>query len=274
MEAMERGDASAAARVFSADAKLLVSAVDGALVGRAAIEKFWQGAFAGGVKGLRLTTTDLEGAGPLRVETGAYSAVGADGAELGRGNYLFVWRKEAGEWKIFRDMGNSSPPPANTHAAPSAGSAPLADRVGFPAGYQKQFKLLGDSGMDKGGRITTTYGNELAASITSAPQLPYPNGTVILMEFANSLKDGEGELLRDSSGEPLKGEVVRVDVMRRGSGFGQAYGASRAGDWEFASYRPDGSSTPANSADCAACHRNAGAAKDFVFRLRVPAGTR
>jgi len=48
------------------------------------------------------------------------------------------------------------------------------------------------------------------------------------------------------------------------------YGASRAGEWEFASYRPDGSTLipPDKAEHCAACHLNAGAGKDFVFRTR------
>ena len=109
MSALERGDAQGAARIFSADARLLVAMVDGAVVGREGIAKFWQGAMNGGLKALKLTTIDLEGDGAMRVETGDYTAIGAGGAEIGRGHYLFVWRKESGEWKIFRDMGNASP---------------------------------------------------------------------------------------------------------------------------------------------------------------------
>ena len=61
--------------------------------------------------------------------------------------------------------------------------------------------------------------------------------------------------------------------MRRGGGFGEVYGASRAGEWEFASYRADGTTLiePANAVQCAACHLKAGAEKDFVLpapRLR------
>jgi hypothetical protein len=58
--------------------------------------------------------------------------------------------------------------------------------------------------------------------------------------------------------------------MRRGTGFGERYGESRAGEWEFASYRPDGGTlqSPDHTAHCASCHRNAGADKDFVFRTR------
>ena len=260
-----------AARIFSADARLLVAMVDGAVVGREGIEKFWQGAMNGGLKAMRLTTIDLEGDGTMRIETGDYAAIGAGGAELGRGHYLFVWRKESGEWKIFRDMANANPAPAAGGMAPSA-AAPRSEGGVFPAQYAATFETLGAALADKNALVTTTYANSLAASVRNIGQIPYPDGAVIVMEYAQSMKDGEGELLRDSQGALLKGEVVRVDVMRRGRGFGAPYGDNRAGEWEFSSYRRDGSTVipPVNGVDCAACHRNAGADKDFVFRARAP----
>lgn len=46
----------------------------------------------------------------------------------------------------------------------------------------------------------------------------------------------------------LKGEIEHVDVMKRGKNFGEAYGAHRAGEWEFAGYKLDGTyaTTPAH----------------------------
>ena len=271
MDALERGDAAGAASVFSTDARLLVAMADGAVIGREGIAKFWQGAVTGGLKALKLTTADLEGEGTMRVETGDYVALGAGGAELGRGHYLFVWRKESGGWKIFRDMGNASPAQAPGGTAPAA-SAPRTGAGVFPAQYAATFEVLGTPLADKNALVTTTYANSLAAAVRNIGEVPYPDGAVIVMEYALSLKDGEGELLRDSSGTLQKGEVVRVDVMRKGRGFGAAYGDQRAGDWEFSSFRRDGSAfmASANGATCAACHRNAGADKDFVFRSRAP----
>jgi uncharacterized protein (TIGR02246 family) len=264
MDGMARADASAVAQVFTADAKLIVSGVDGEIGGRGAIEKFWQSALNGGLKELRLATVDLDGDGPLRIETGTYQALGAGGSEFGRGRYVFVWKKEAGTWKIHRDIGIANPAPA--------GASATADRVGFPRDYRAALKLLGVAEKQNEPSITAVYGNDLAASITRAGQLPYPYGTVIAMEFAHGVRDGEGQLMHDAAGAPLKAEVARVDVMRRERGYGVAYGESRAGEWEFASYRPDGTTllSPENSAACAACHLKAGAERDFVYRLHVP----
>jgi uncharacterized protein (TIGR02246 family) len=271
MEAMERGDAHAAASVFTADAQVIVSGFANVIGGRGAIESFWQSAVSNGVKGLRLTTLDLDDAGPLRVETGSYQVIGPGGGDLGRGHYLFVWKKEGGAWKIHRDIGseNSAPAPA----AATTGAAAASDRVGFPRDYRSALKLLSVDVKEAEPSVMTTYGNDRATSLTTPDQLPYPYGTLIAMEFAHGTRDGEGQLLYDSTGVPVRADVAHVDVMRRERGYGEGYGENRAGEWEFASYRADGSTlvAPANGGSCAACHRKAGAERDFVYRIRVPA---
>jgi uncharacterized protein (TIGR02246 family) len=268
MDAMERGDAHAVAGLFTTDAKLIVSGIDDVVAGRAAIEKFWQVGFGNGVKGLRLTALDLDGAGPLRVETGTYQALGPNGSDLGRGHYLFVWKKEGGAWKIHRDIGSAKPVRAGAGAGAGA-----VDRVGFPRDYRSDLKLLSVSAREAEPSVMTAYGNALAASGMASGSVAYPYGTVFAMEFAHGVRDGEMQLMRDESGTPLKADVARVDVMRRERGYGEAYGDSRAGEWEFASYRPDGTTliAPENAGACAACHRKAGAERDFVYGLRVPA---
>lgn len=145
------------------------------------------------------------------------------------------------------------------------------DRVGLPADYAHALRRVGEPVFNERTGVTTVYANDIAATAPGFPPARYPNGSVILMEFAGALRDGEGELLRDARGTPLKGPVAHIDVMRRGVGFGAAYGESRAGEWEFASYAPDGRTlqAPDQAAHCAACHRNAGADRDFVFRTRA-----
>ena len=61
--------------------------------------------------------------------------------------------------------------------------------------------------------------------------------------------------------------------MRREKGFGEAYRSERTGEWEFASYRPDGTylTAPERSSAWATCHLKAGTARNFVFRGRFPA---
>jgi uncharacterized protein (TIGR02246 family) len=273
MEGMERGDARAVAGVFTEDAKLIVSGFASVIGGREAIQGFFQSAINNGVKELKLNALDLDGTGALRVETGSYQVIGPGDSDLGRGHYMFVWKKEDGKWRIHRDIASELRATAASGPSGASDASAAADRVGFPSDYRSVLKLLSVDTRETEPSVMTAYGNDRATSITASSQLPYPYGTVIAMEFAHGTRDGEGQLLHDPKGVPMKADVARIDVMRREPGYGQAYGDSRAGEWEFASYRPDGSMllAPADAAACAECHRKAGAERDFVYRIRMPA---
>ena len=144
-------------------------------------------------------------------------------------------------------------------------SAPTEDRVGFPRGYEKDFQILRVVPKEKERKVVTVYGNKLAASVTNSTQLPYPMGSILVMETA-SMTPAQGE------GGSRKENVLGLHVMKRGEDFGKAYGENKAGDWEFVEYRKDGSyiTTPQTSATCSACHVKAGIQRDFVFRGQLP----
>lgn len=147
----------------------------------------------------------------------------------------------------------------------------LEDRVGFPRDYATTMRRVSDTLYKESSGLTTVFANDLAASVTGSSPARYPDGSVILVEFAQPQRDAKGELMRDARGEPLKGPIHHIDVMRRGAGFGASYGEERAGEWAFASYGPDGSTlvAPDKATHCASCHRKAGVDKDFVYRTRA-----
>ena len=264
--ALAHGDPAAAGELFTKDARLSIPGTSEVIAGRDAIADFWRMALGSGLTGLTLQADEVEGEGSLRFESGSYLALGKDGTEMGRGQYLIVWKKDDGVWRVHRDYAH---PNRETPPAVAAGAG-ATDRVGFPRGYAAQFRRLGGTLDQPNTGLTTVYANELATSASTSEGTQFPNGSVILMEFADPQRDGEDQLLRDAHGQPLKGEIAHIDVMRRGPGFGASYGESRAGEWEFASYRADGSTlvAPDKAQHCAACHLKAGAAKDFVFRTR------
>jgi hypothetical protein len=148
--------------------------------------------------------------------------------------------------------------------------APAEDHVGFPKDYAKTYEILRTVVRDEGAKIVTVFGNSPAASVTNRAQLPYPNGSVFVMETASTVKDTEGKPVKDASGGWQKDKVLGLHVMRRGKDFGAAYAAKRSGEWEFVEYRADGSyiTPPQKSAACAECHIKAGAEKDFVYNGR------
>src|SRR5882672_8875915 len=60
--------------------------------------------------------------------------------------------------------------------------APAEDRVGFPKDYAKTFEVLRTVSREEGKKLVTVYGNAQAASVTNRTHLPYPNGSVLVME--------------------------------------------------------------------------------------------
>lgn len=155
--------------------------------------------------------------------------------------------------------------------APHA-TGPSVDRVGLPA-YGQGFTLLRRFHGAQQNRVGLVYANAAAASVTELGSLPYPYGSILVVEWRLALTDAAGAPMRDAEGAVRAGDdVVQIDVMRRERGFGTVYGAARTGEWEYASYRPDGShaTAPEGTGQCAACHRTAGEGRDFVFRGRFP----
>ncbi len=150
-----------------------------------------------------------------------------------------------------------------TAAEEKVDPAPTVDRVGFPTGYAKEFTILRRTTDAANAKQVTVYGNAPAASVTQLSGLPYPNGSVLVMETMHLKPGADGKLVEDA--------VSGLHVMRREAGFGADYGAQRAGEWEFVEYHADGTfiTPPQKSASCAACHqKGAGPARDFVFKAR------
>ena len=144
--------------------------------------------------------------------------------------------------------------------------APTKDRVGFPKGYQQSYTVLRSFVKEKQQQLVTIYGNQLAASVTETRQLPYPYGSILVMETANMTK----------SDKKSKGQIVGLHVMRREPGFGKSYDKNRTGEWEYVEYRTDKTyiTPPQSSSVCAECHVKAGSARDFVYRGRFPESSR
>ena len=111
MVAFSRGDAAGAAAVYTADAQVLPpnSAV---VSGKQAIQTLWQGAMHMGVKTVKLETVEVEGFGHTAYEVGTFALQGAEGQVLDAGKYVVIWKQEAGQWKLHRDIWNSSRPAA------------------------------------------------------------------------------------------------------------------------------------------------------------------
>ena len=112
-DAITRGDAGAAAAVYSEEARLLPPGA-GALTGRAAAERFWRSAIAGGLCAMELEAIELKQHGGIAYEIGRYALAMAPAnahPAIDRGKYLVIHERQAdGSWKRGVEIFNSDRP--------------------------------------------------------------------------------------------------------------------------------------------------------------------
>jgi len=111
MKGFVKVDASITASVYAEDAVLLPPG--GSMIhGKKAIEEFWGGVMASGVKEAKLTTVELSGSGDYIQEMGTgvlkSHPEGGEPAEQ-NAKYVVVWKHTPDGWKYKWDIWNSSP---------------------------------------------------------------------------------------------------------------------------------------------------------------------
>jgi uncharacterized protein (TIGR02246 family) len=107
--ALQKGDTAAMAALYSTTGEAFPPNGD-VVRGRAAIQKLWQGVHDSGIAGADLDTTEVRADGNLAYEVGTYAMKGKDSKVLDKGKYVVVWIKEGGNWRIHRDIWNTSMP--------------------------------------------------------------------------------------------------------------------------------------------------------------------
>lgn len=108
IDAFRRQDAAACASLYTADGATLPPNAEISR-GRAAIQAVWQGAFDAGLTGFAVESLEVERAGDLAYEMGRYRMYAGDDL-ADEGKYLLIWKQEAGQWRIHRDIVNTSQP--------------------------------------------------------------------------------------------------------------------------------------------------------------------
>jgi len=112
-EFLSRGDAAGVARCYAQDALIMPPNQD-LIHGQAGIEGFWRGIITAGVKAIRLESQKVEQYGEVMAEIGRFTVLIEENQVIDEGKYLVLWKQENGEWKLFRDIWNSSRPLATT----------------------------------------------------------------------------------------------------------------------------------------------------------------
>ena len=109
MTTFSQGDAAGMAALYTETGQFLPPNSD-FVTGTQAIQMVFQDLMDKGVKALKVETVETEGCGDTAFEVGRYTLEGEGGQVLDQGKYIVIWKQEAGQWKLHRDIWNSNMP--------------------------------------------------------------------------------------------------------------------------------------------------------------------
>ena len=112
-EYIKNGDSTSLASLYAADAWVLPPNSEPVMKDQVA--SMWGETMRMGVKAIKLATMDVTGNEQLLVETGKYEVYGDNNKLLDKGKYIVTWKQENGEWKMYRDIWNTSMPLPPAH---------------------------------------------------------------------------------------------------------------------------------------------------------------
>jgi uncharacterized protein (TIGR02246 family) len=105
-----KGDAAGLATLYTEEGQLLPPNAE-TMAGHQAIQAFWQGAMDMGIKSAQIETGEVDAHGDTAIEVSKYKLFGAEDQVLDKGKFIVIWKRENGQWKLHRDIFNSSMPP-------------------------------------------------------------------------------------------------------------------------------------------------------------------
>jgi uncharacterized protein (TIGR02246 family) len=114
MEAFNTEDADTLAALFTEDGVMLPPNAP-AIFGRDAIRASNREAFETVDHAIELEDLEIKVEGDLGYKAGRYRVRSEDNQLIDRGKYIEIWRKVDGQWKIHRDIWNSSMPKSEAH---------------------------------------------------------------------------------------------------------------------------------------------------------------
>ena len=109
MVTFSQGNAAGMADLYTEDGQVLPPNSD-IVMGKEAIQTFWQALMDMGIKEAKLDIVEVEEQDDLAVEVSKYTLQGEEGQVLDQGKYIVIWKREDGQWKLHRDIFNSSLP--------------------------------------------------------------------------------------------------------------------------------------------------------------------
>ena len=108
MAAFSKGNAGGIADLYTDHGQVLLPNNE-VISGKMGITMVWRGAMMM-AKQIRLETLEVEDHGDTAYEVGKYILLKKDNQVFDQGKYIVIWKQEAGQWKLHRDIWNSSLP--------------------------------------------------------------------------------------------------------------------------------------------------------------------
>lgn len=109
MKSFETGDSVGVSNCYANDAKAMVPNQP-SIKGRQNIAHFISETMAKGISDFDLHTIKIWGDSSILAEEGTYQISGKEKNILDKGKYIVLWKQEAGNWKMYRDIWASDIP--------------------------------------------------------------------------------------------------------------------------------------------------------------------
>ena len=128
-------------------------------------------------------------------------------------------------------------------------------QIKFPQDYRNTFtNYLSLDRTQNDDQIIRLFANDKAMQGPDAEgKLPY--GSVLVAEIYKAKKDADGAVVLSQLGRRIRDKFALVAVMERAEGWGEDYPEGlQNGNWDFATFKPDGSPAEKDLNACRACH--------------------
>ncbi|MEO8412105.1 MAG: ketosteroid isomerase family protein [Ginsengibacter sp.] len=109
MKSFKAGDSIGVSNCYTTDAKTM-SANMPPFIGREDIKHFISETMKRGIKLFDISTVKIWGDSSMVAEEGTYKILDSTEKQVDKGKYIVLWKPEAGNWKMFRDIWTSSLP--------------------------------------------------------------------------------------------------------------------------------------------------------------------
>jgi len=147
------------------------------------------------------------------------------------------------------------------------------EKISFPTGWEKWERYAVVDRHDTKQYRELFAKQEVVRAVRDGK--PIPDGAVLVMAIYGAQLDDKGAPTKNADGRFMKGKPVGVTVMEKRKGWGAEYPAEmRNGDWEYASFTPDGKPNEKANAGikaCFMCHKPH-EKQDFVMSLASLSG--